>query len=114
MAVTAENVRKTQFERAPLGSRGYHEPDVDAFMKRIVATLDGEDDLTAQQVHEITFARAPLGSKRGYDQALVDAFLRLVASTLASHTRAGNDSFYIAPALETTHVRRPLWRRIRS
>jgi DivIVA domain-containing protein len=114
MAITAENVRQTRFERAPLGNRGYHEPDVDAFMKRIASTLDGEDKLTAQQVHEVTFALSPLGSKRGYDRALVDAFLRLVASTLANHSRTGGDRVYVAPALEATHVRQPIWRRIRG
>jgi DivIVA domain-containing protein len=111
MTVTSIDARTMQFDRAPIGTRGYCEPEVDAFLGRVAATLDGEDDVTAEEVHHVAFNKAPL-SKRGYDHAAVDAFLRLVESTLATHT--GYTGGYIAPALEHTHARKPLWRRVRG
>ncbi|SFP40444.1 DivIVA domain-containing protein [Amycolatopsis arida] len=114
MAVTVEDVRNIRFERAAIGTRGYHPAEVDAFLDRVVDTLAGEDHLTAADVHSVAFARAPLG-KRGYDQAAVDAFLQLVESTLTGlgGPTAANGTAYVAPALEHSHVRKPLWRRVR-
>ncbi|MCU1681012.1 MAG: hypothetical protein JWQ81_1751 [Amycolatopsis sp.] len=109
MAVSSVEVRTIQFDRAPIGTRGYYEPDVDAFLTRVADTLDGQDDVTAEEVHDVAFGKAPL-SKRGYDHSAVDAFLRLIEMTLASHYRTG---IYLAPALEHTHARKPLWRRTR-
>ncbi|GAA4536165.1 DivIVA domain-containing protein [Amycolatopsis samaneae] len=108
MAVTAIEARTIQFDRAPIGTRGYYEPQVDAFLERVAATLDGEDDLTAADVHDVAFSRAPL-SKRGYDHAAVDAFLRLCETTLAD--TGGSGTCHLAPPLEHTHNRRGFWRR---
>jgi DivIVA domain-containing protein len=110
MAVTADEVYDVRFERAALGSRGYHEPQVETFLRRIAATLEGEDDLTAAEVHAVSFSRPSLG-KRGYDAAEVDAFLRRVEATLAMHAGDPAAGFYVAPALEHSHARKPLWRR---
>ncbi|MEC3975992.1 DivIVA domain-containing protein [Amycolatopsis sp. H20-H5] len=112
MGVSAIEARTIQFDRAPIGTRGYDEPSVDAFLDRVADTLDGQDDLTASDVHDIAFAKSPL-SKRGYDPASVDTFLRHVESTLAANTLAAS-GYYIAPALEHSHARKPLWRRVRS
>lgn len=109
MAVSSVEVRTIQFDRAPIGTRGYYEPDVDAFLTRVADTLDGQDDVTAEEVHDVAFGKAPL-SKRGYDHSAVDAFLRLVETTLADHYPTG---VHLAPALEHTHARKPLWRRTR-
>jgi DivIVA domain-containing protein len=111
MAVTSIEARTMRFDRAPIGTRGYHEPEVDAFMNRVAATLDGEDDVTADDVHQVAFSKAPL-SKRGYDHSAVDAFLLLVETTLASYSVAAGG--HVAPALEHTHARKPLWRRARG
>ncbi|MGK4592693.1 DivIVA domain-containing protein [Amycolatopsis sp. w19] len=108
MPVTAFEARTRQFDRAPIGARGYHEPAVDAFLERVAATLDGDDDLSVSDVHNVAFAKAPL-SKRGYDPAAVDAFLRDVEGTLAGLSQSSG--YYIVPALEHTHNRKPLWRR---
>lgn len=115
MAVTAEDVHNIRFDRAPLGTRGYHEVEVDEFLDRVAATLDGEDEVTAADVHGAAFSKAPLG-KRGYDQAEVDAFLRTVESTLVAHITTATivTGPYIAPALEHSHVRKPRWRRVRG
>ncbi|MFC4002756.1 DivIVA domain-containing protein [Prauserella oleivorans] len=111
MAVTSEDVRNIRFPEAPFGTRGYNESEVDAFLDRIASTLDGEDDVTAEDVHDVSFGRTPIGRRCGYDQASVDAFLRTVESTLAARTAATSSTPYLAPALEHTHTRRPLWRR---
>jgi DivIVA domain-containing protein len=115
MAVTAEDVHNIRFDRAPLGTRGYNEAEVDDFLDRVAATLDGEDEVTAADVRVAAFSKAPLG-KRGYDQAEVDAFLRNVESTLVAHitARATVTGPYIAPALEHSHVRKSRWRRVRG
>ena len=111
MAVTAIEARTMRFSRAPIGTRGYREPEVDAFLNRVAAALDGEGGITADEVRHVTFGKAPL-RKRGYDHAAVDAFLQLVEGTLATHT--GDPGGYLAPALEHTHARKPLWRRVRG
>src|SRR4030081_493811 len=104
MAVTSTEARTMRFDRAPIGTRGYYEPEVDAFLDRVAATLDGEDDVNADEVHHVAFSKAPL-SKRGYDDAAVDAFLRLVETTLAGYAVSAGG--YLAPALEHTHARKP-------
>jgi DivIVA domain-containing protein len=111
VAVASIEARTIQFDRAPIGTRGYYEPEVDAFLDRVAATLDGQDAVTADEVHNVAFGKVRI-SKRGYDHAAVDAFLRLVESTLASQTMSAGG--YIAPALEHTHARKPLWRRLRG
>ncbi|MEU6645688.1 DivIVA domain-containing protein [Saccharomonospora sp. NPDC046836] len=114
MAVTPEDVHDIRFPDAPFGTRGYNEAQVDAFLDRIAATLDGEDDVSAAEVHNVAFNLTPLGKRGGYDQAAVDTFLRAVESTLAAKAGAVLSGPYVAPALEHSHARKPLWRRGRS
>ena len=115
MTLTAMEVLNMRFSRAGIGMRGYSESDVDSFMIKVASALEGETPMTAEQVHDVSFGRPPIG-KRGYDQGEVDAYLRQIESTLASrdgwtpHTR----SAFVAPALEHSHHREPLWRRMRG
>ncbi|PXY17707.1 cell division protein DivIVA [Prauserella sp. PE36] len=112
MTVTSDDVRDIRFPEAPFGTRGYNEVQVDAFLDRIAATLDGEDDVSAAEVHDVAFRLTPLAKRGGYDQTAVDTFLRAVETTLAARSGAAAPSGpYVAPALEHTHVRKPLWRR---
>lgn len=110
MAVTVDEIQQIRFPQAPRGSRGYHSVEVDAFLTRVVDALSDGGTLPPEQVHRASFGRAPLG-RRGYDRAAVDSFLRRVESTLAA--RVASARTYIAPALEDTHDRQPLWRRFR-
>ncbi|ASR38054.1 cell division protein DivIVA [Prauserella marina] len=114
MSITSEDVRGIRFPEAPFGTRGYSEMQVDAFLDRVAATLDGEDNVTPTEVHNVVFNLSPLGRRGGYDQAEVDTFLRAVETTLAARTGTTPTGPYIAPALEHTHARRfpwPPWRR---
>lgn len=69
------------FDRAPLGRRGYNEDQVDDFLDRVQATLEGKDSLTAQSVRDAIFDPAPF-IRRGYHEEQVDAFLDLVVEEL--------------------------------
>ncbi|MBK1785546.1 DivIVA domain-containing protein [Prauserella cavernicola] len=113
MAVSSSDANDIRFPEASFGARGYNEAQVDDFLDRVAATLDGEDDLTAAEVHDVAFNLTPLGKRGGYDQAAVDTFLRAVESTLAARAGTAPSGPYIAPALEHTHARKPLWRRAR-
>ncbi|WP_158889298.1 DivIVA domain-containing protein [Amycolatopsis anabasis] len=110
MTLTADDVYDVQFALAAIGTRGYSVADVDTFLIRVAATLRGEDTVTPEEVHSVSFGRPALG-KRGYDQAEVDVFLQLVESTLAGRAETATERFHIAPALEHSHTRKPLWRR---
>ncbi|TDV45433.1 DivIVA domain-containing protein [Actinophytocola oryzae] len=70
------------FDRAPLGRRGYNEDQVDDFLDRVQATLEGRDSLTAQTVRDVTFDPAPF-IRRGYHEEQVDEFLDLVVEELS-------------------------------
>lgn len=111
MPVTAQDVQEIRLPQASLGTKGYHEVEVDAFLYRVAQTLDGEDRITADDVHRVAFGKPPFG-KRGYDRAAVDAFLRLVETTLAGRIPAARA--YVAPALEDSHARKPIWQRLRG
>lgn len=65
--------------------------------------------VSAFEVRTRQFDRAPIGTRGYYDPAAVDAFLHDVEGTLAGLSRSSG--YYIAPALEHTHTRKPLWRR---
>ena len=69
------------FDRAPLGRRGYNEDQVDDFLDRMQATLEGKDNLTAQDVRYAEFDPAPF-IRRGYHEGQVDEFLDLVVEEL--------------------------------
>lgn len=80
--LTAYEVRETIFGKPPWGKRGYNEDDVDEFLARVVARLEGRGGLTAADVHDAAFSKPPIG-KRGYDEDEVDAFLETVEATIA-------------------------------
>jgi DivIVA domain-containing protein len=80
-SLTGDEVRRAAFKKPPLGKRGYDPDQVDAFMQRVAATLDGSDTLTADDVRYVIFRKPPIGN-RGYDEEEVDAMLDVVAATL--------------------------------
>jgi DivIVA domain-containing protein len=79
--VTSAEVNKASFTRGSAGTRDYDEQEVDEFLDRLAATLDGEDNVSAAEVRAADFTRAPAG-KRGYAPDQVQAFLDRVAATL--------------------------------
>lgn len=79
--LTAAEVHRVTFDKAPLGKRGYDEDQVDDFLDRIEAALAGRDSLTAQDVRDVVFDNAPM-IKRGYHQDQVDEFLDVVVDEL--------------------------------
>jgi DivIVA domain-containing protein len=79
--VTSADVDKAAFTRGSAGSRDYDEQEVDEYLDRLAATLDGKDNLTAAEVRAAEFTRAPAG-KRGYAPDQVQKFLERVAATL--------------------------------
>jgi DivIVA domain-containing protein len=80
--LTPADVRSVVFDKAPLGKRGYDEKQVDDFLDRIEAALNGNDHLSADEVRKVVFSDAPL-IKRGYHEEQVDDFLDAVVGTLA-------------------------------
>lgn len=102
-SLTPTDVRDALFDKAPFGRRGYHEDQVDAFLDRIEATLNGTDRLTAQEVRAVVFRDAPL-RKRGYHEDQVDAFLDTVAETLELRERVAETPPPPAPAEQTAPI----------
>jgi DivIVA domain-containing protein len=84
--LTANDVRETIFGKPPWGKRGYNEDEVDGFVARVVARLEGGGRLTADDVHHVAFSKPSIG-KRGYNEDEVDAFLEQVEATLAALDR---------------------------
>ncbi|UVS76949.1 DivIVA domain-containing protein [Actinokineospora sp. UTMC 2448] len=80
--LTPHTVRAVTFDRAPLGRRGYHEEQVDAFLDRVEAALSGGAPLTPDDVRAAVFDQASR-IRRGYDEDQVDAFLDAVVVTLS-------------------------------
>ncbi len=101
-SLTGDDVRQAVFGKPPVGKRGYDEDQVDAFMERVAAALDGFGSLTAAEVHNVIFSKPPLG-RRGYDEQEVDAMLDLAASALGQP--AGTDA---QPPATTSAVPEPL------
>ncbi|EIF00470.1 DivIVA domain-containing protein [Saccharomonospora glauca] len=113
MNITAEDVDKAWFPPAPWGTRGYNRMQVDAFLSRVAATLEGHDNVTAEDVHKVAFTLCPLTRRMvGYDPAAVDSFLRLVEATLAARESAAMSTPYLATAIDHSHARVPLWRKL--
>lgn len=79
--IDSATVRGVTFTKPSLGKRGYSEQEVDAYLQRIAATLDGHDNLTAADVHTVVFTKPSLGH-RGYDEGQVDAFLDAIEAQL--------------------------------
>ncbi|MEV0292524.1 DivIVA domain-containing protein [Nocardia sp. NPDC050710] len=84
--LTPDDVHRMRFTQAPVGRRGYHEDEVDAFLDLVAATLahGGPGSLTVAEVRAVHFTEARLGT-RGYQRDEVDAFLDLVVTAL-EHT----------------------------
>ncbi|RLK59540.1 MULTISPECIES: DivIVA domain-containing protein [Actinokineospora] len=95
MSLTPDAVRAVTFDKAPFGKRGYHEDQVDAFLDKVEAALEGRGKLTVAEVREAEFDAAPL-VKRGYNEDQVDEFLDSVAVELES--RAAEDALKVIPA----------------
>ncbi|WP_328403250.1 DivIVA domain-containing protein [Nocardia sp. NBC_00403] len=72
--VTPEDVSRTHFPMPPVGHRGYHADEVDAFLELVAATLDGRGTLTADDIRHVAFD-APRFGGRGYQADEVDEFL---------------------------------------
>lgn len=85
MSFSTEGVSDVEFGTSPMGKRGYAKNEVDEFVRRIAKTFADEDDLTAAEVHHVTFSK-PLIGKRGYDEREVDAFLDAVENELVDRT----------------------------
>jgi DivIVA domain-containing protein len=67
-----------RFSRAGALRRGYHPDDVDEFVDRVVATLDGQDGVTVEQVRT-----APFRPRRGgYREDAVDEAMDRVVEHL--------------------------------
>ncbi|EHK88906.1 DivIVA domain-containing protein [Saccharomonospora azurea] len=113
MKITADDVDRAWFPPAPFGTRGYNRMQVDAFLDRVAATLEGRDTVTAADVHKVAFTLCPPARRTiGYDPAAVDAFLRLVESALGARESATMAKPYLAPALDHSNARPPLWRKL--
>jgi len=80
--VTPQDVRDVQFDRPPLGHRGYRCEEVDAFLDRAEQAVAGELAMTADDVREVRFGKPSLFGRRGYDEDQVDAFLDRLEATL--------------------------------
>lgn len=98
-ALTADDIRHVAFDAPQFGGRGYQADQVDEFLDRVRSELEYRQRgsgpvpvgangsgsaalLTPDDVHRMQFTQAAVG-RRGYDIEEVDAFLDLVAATLA-------------------------------
>lgn len=72
--VSSDDVSRIRFAAPPVGLRGYHADEVDAFLELVAATLDGTGTLTADEIRHVQFDHAPVPG-RGYATDQVDEFL---------------------------------------
>jgi DivIVA domain-containing protein len=100
-SLTGAEVRGAVFAQPPMGKHGYDSREVDEFMERIAATLDGFGSLTADEVHNVIFKTASGWRERGYDQEEVDAMLDIAASILRRRAEGGGSP----PATDVPTVR---------
>ncbi|MGY4099136.1 DivIVA domain-containing protein [Nocardia sp. R16R-3T] len=96
--VTPDDVSRIHFAMPPMGHRGYHADEVDAFLELVSATLVGHGVLTADDIRHVAFD-APRFGGRGYQADQVDEFLDRVRIELEYRQRdsrpvpaAGNGS----------------------
>jgi DivIVA domain-containing protein len=96
--VTPDDVSRMHFAMPPIGHRGYHADEVDAFLELVSATLAGQGVLTADDIRHVVFD-APRFGGRGYQADQVDEFLDQVRLELEFRQRgarpvpaAGNGS----------------------
>jgi DivIVA domain-containing protein len=85
MALTAKDVLTKRFASPIIGRRGYRPGEVDAFLRRVAATLRDRDDLTAKDVHAVAFSR-PKRNELGYSEDEVDAYLDVIEQELTRRT----------------------------
>lgn len=85
--LTAAEVRAQRFSK-PVGRVGYDPQQVDAFLERIAEHLDGQGDLSTQDVRSVTFGR-PSPFVRGYSPDEVDGFLDAVVETFGGGKTTG-------------------------
>lgn len=108
--MTPEDVSRIHFAMPPVGHRGYHAGEVDAFLELVAATLDGQGALTADDVRHVVFD-APRFGGRGYQADQVDEFLDRVRVELEHRQRgtrptpAGGDGSAPAALLTPDDVR---------
>jgi DivIVA domain-containing protein len=116
MRLTAADVKNVAFRRPPLGLRGYSEEEVDLFLRRVGAALDGAPgaQLTVDEVRNVAFRRGPMG-RGGYHEDEVDAFLDLVAQELRLRAAEGGvprpPRPGVHPSTPGAELVRTLWRR---
>ena len=72
----AERFRRPSSDDA----QGYDVDQVDALLDRLRDTLDGDGDLTADDVRRASFGSAD--GREGYDEAQVDAYLDAAVDVL--------------------------------
>jgi DivIVA domain-containing protein len=77
----ADELQDLVFSCPPPGYPAYDQRQVDAFLRRVEATLRGNDLLTAREVAAVRFSPPPPGT-RGYAESEVDAVLNLVREHL--------------------------------
>ena len=75
--MTPEEVRDIAFRKAPFGSRGFDEEQVDLLLDRVEATLRGDPQISRDELAQTKFGKPPIG-KRGYRREDVDAFIQRV------------------------------------
>lgn len=97
--VTPDEVGRAHFDRPPLGQRGYHADQVDAFLRSVAATLAGDGGLTADDVRRVAFP-APRFGGRGYQTDQVDEFLDRVRVELESRQNGRHPVAARLPAAE--------------
>ena len=120
-ALTADDVRRVDFAAPRFGGRGYQADQVDEFLDRVRAELKNRQRgirpvpsgggaesatgalLTPEDIHRVQFTRAPVGH-RGYNEEEVEAFLDLVAATLA-HNGPGSLTVEDVRAVHFTEAR---------
>ena len=81
--LTADYMRR--FPRAGAFQRGYRVDDVDEFVDRVVAALDGQDSLSLDEVRQVPFR----GQRGGYREDAVDDAMDRVIEHLLLVRRLG-------------------------
>lgn len=80
-ALTGEYLRNFEFDKPPLGKRGYNEKAVADFVALCARRLEGRGHLTADDVRNVCFNKPPFG-KRGVDENQIDDLLAAIASAI--------------------------------
>jgi DivIVA domain-containing protein len=80
-----EQVHNVAFSEASRSQGAYHRDEVDAFLRRVEATLrdpTARSAVTPEDLHAVAFSKPPIG-QRGYNEVEVDTFLSLVRIELS-------------------------------